>query len=68
MQAIVHRVEVGSDGSVTVPPLSGAEGSIVEVIILLPESDAAFDDLAAASRSSMDFWENSIDDEVWNAR
>jgi hypothetical protein len=26
----------------------------------------SFDDLLEASRSSMSFWENDIDDEVWN--
>ena len=29
-------------------------------------SNQAFDDLELASVSSIDFWDNTIDDEVWN--
>jgi hypothetical protein len=30
------------------------------------KSDNNFDDLMLASESSLDFWNNDIDDEVWN--
>ncbi|MBI2431424.1 MAG: hypothetical protein HYV26_00955 [Candidatus Hydrogenedentes bacterium] len=66
MQAIVHRVQVQDDGTINLPALSGASGSTVEVIILVPELDQSFGDLLKASESSTGFWDNPVDDEVWN--
>ena len=40
------------------------KGAEVEVIILEPETGE--DDLAKAAESSLSFWNNRIDDEVWN--
>jgi hypothetical protein len=44
-------------------PLS--KGKWVTVFVVEePEDD--FSDLVLAAQSSLDFWDNSIDDEVWN--
>ncbi len=40
-------------------------GTQVEVIGVIPGTDE-FGELAAASASSTDFWDNPIDDEDWN--
>ncbi|MBI2433469.1 MAG: hypothetical protein HYV26_11415 [Candidatus Hydrogenedentes bacterium] len=66
MRAIVHHVKVQDDGTITLPALGAAGGSTVEVIILVPENEEAFGDLLKVSESSTGFWDNPIDDEVWN--
>jgi hypothetical protein len=47
---------------VAVPLLPGTP---VEVLILSP-TDEQFSDLVGASASSLDFWDNALDDEDWN--
>jgi hypothetical protein len=55
--------EVGEQGRVTVqtplPPHARVE------VIVVPRADE-FEDLAAAAQSSLDFWDNPLDDEDWN--
>jgi hypothetical protein len=36
-------------------------------VIVIPSSKVEFDDLVAASGSSLEFWDNPLDDEDWNA-
>jgi hypothetical protein len=50
------KVEV----DVPLPP-----GTSVEVVVLSPGADS-FSDLVAAAGSSLDFWDNALDDEDWN--
>lgn len=66
MQALTYKAEVGAEGEVTLPRLSLNPGTPVEVIVLVREPESEFDSLLAASESSTDFWDNPIDDAVWN--
>jgi hypothetical protein len=47
--------------------LGVTEGTVVEVLVLAPESavEDHKDDLAAASESSLAFWDNPAD-EIWD--
>lgn len=58
------EVDVPSDGriEVCVPLLAGAHVSV----LVTEKSADAFDDLVAASTSSLEFWDNPYDDEDWN--
>jgi hypothetical protein len=62
--ALKYEVEVQEQGLVQlhVPFASGVR----VVVFVIPESDDTFDDLVAASESSLGFWDNSLDDEDWN--
>ena len=56
---------VGPGGKVEVNfPI--APGTPVEVIVFIPAPDE-FADLTAAAASSLEFWDNPLDDEDWNA-
>ena len=62
--ALKYDVEVSGEGRVEVDvPLS--PGARVVVFIIAHTAEMA-DDLAAAAQSSLDFWDNPIDDERWN--
>jgi hypothetical protein len=41
------------------------QGAVVQVEQLDPVEDG-FEDLLAAASTSMDFWDNPVDDKVWN--
>lgn len=62
--ALKYEVEVQDQGIVElhVPFAPGAR----VVVFVIPEVEDAFDDLVAASESSLDFWDNPLDDENWN--
>lgn len=62
--ALKYEAEVGADGRVilNVPFKPGAR----LVVFVLEEPSDDFSDLAAAARSSLDFWDNPYDDEDWN--
>jgi hypothetical protein len=55
--------QVASDGRLEVlaPGLAG-----MSVTVIVARRSAEFDDLAAASASSLGFWDNPFDDEDWN--
>ncbi len=61
--ALKYDVEVQQDGRVEldVPFPAGAH-----VTVFVIESGDTFDDLLAASESTLDFWNNPFDDEDWN--
>jgi hypothetical protein len=63
--AIKTTATIGSDGrlqlDLPIPP-----GTKVEVFVYVPDGDD-FSDLVAASASALGFWDNSLDDEDWNA-
>jgi hypothetical protein len=62
--AIKANAVVGKNGTVEVTvPLPA--GTTVEVMVFAPDRDDGRD-LIAAAASSTDFWDNPIDDEVWN--
>jgi hypothetical protein len=59
-----YDLEVTSDGRLEVQvPLPA--GSQVTVFVV-EHAEGEFDDLLAASTSSLDFWDNPYDDEDWN--
>ncbi|MFQ5813191.1 MAG: hypothetical protein ACE5I2_08405 [Anaerolineae bacterium] len=62
--AFKYEVEVQEDGRVELNvPLS--QGTWIAVFVVEePEDD--FHDLVLAAQSSLDFWDNPIDDGVWN--
>lgn len=66
MEALKYKAEVGADGEVTLPRLRLRQGTAVEIIVLVREPDAENDTLLQASESSTAFWDNPIDDAVWN--
>ena len=63
-RAFKYDMEVKEEGrvelSVPLPP-----GARVTVFVI-EESGEKFDDLMSAAQSSIDFWDNPLDDEDWN--
>ncbi len=66
MQALRYIAEMGAEGRISLPPIKLREGTAVEIIVLVREPEEDVSDLLAASTSSLSFWDNPIDDEVWN--
>lgn len=66
MQAVRYKMEVDANGKIELPSLDIQEGTFVEVIVLLPDVESDFAPLLAASQMTTDFWDNPIDDQVWN--
>ena len=64
MRAFKYHAEVKENGTVELPKLPFKKGEKIEIIIL-PESEESFD-LMSASESSLNFWDNPVDDEIWN--
>ena len=62
--ALRYEVEVLAGGRVELQvPFTVGERVMV---IVVPESSESFNDLTAASQSSLNFWDNAFDDEDWN--
>lgn len=61
--ALKYDVQVQADGRVEfrVPFPTGAH-----IIIFVVAPEDPFQDLRAAAESSLDFWDNPLDDEDWN--
>lgn len=64
MQALRLQTKVTKGGRVNLPRLPLRQGEEVEVIIL--HSSLRVDPLLQAAESSLAFWDNPTDDEVWN--
>ena len=62
--ALKFEVEVTENGRVELPVPFGA-GTRLTVFVIEPSEDATHD-LLEASQSSLDFWDNTFDDEDWN--
>jgi hypothetical protein len=62
--ALKYEAEVTKDGRIelSVPFPAGAR----VVIFVLEEPEDDFSDLVSAAQSSLDFWDNPLDDEDWN--
>jgi len=62
--ALKYDVEVMKEGRVEllVPFPPGAR----VVVFVIEEPADTFDDLLSAAQSSLDFWDNPLDDEDWN--
>jgi len=65
MKALKFYVKIGEEGRIELPELGELKGRRAEIIIL-PLEEKNIKDLLLASESSLDFWDNPIDDEVWN--
>ena len=62
--ALRYQAEVKEDGRLELHvPLPC--GSRVTVFVVA-EADEVADDLVSAAQSSLDFWDNPLDDEDWN--
>lgn len=62
--ALRYDATVSAEGQVTLPvPLPPGARIVVFVI---EEPTDIYDDLLAATQSSLDFWNNSFDDKEWN--
>ena len=62
--ALKYDAEVRSEGRIELQvPLPAGERVVVFVV---PESAESFVDLIEAAQSSLDFWDNPLDDEDWN--
>ena len=61
---VKYELEVGDQGRVelNVPFAPGAR----VVVFVVAEGEYEFADLKAASQSSLQFWDNPLDDEDWN--
>jgi hypothetical protein len=59
-----YELEVQEHGRVelTVPFSPGSR----VVVLVMEESGESWDDLTAAARTTLDFWDNPLDDEDWN--
>lgn len=63
-QALKYQTQVTSQGRIELPvPLP--PGAHVTIFVI--EENADFADLLHASESSLDFWDNPLDDEDWNS-
>jgi len=67
IEALKYRAEVGADGEVTLPRLRLNQGTAVEIIVLVQEQESEDQEgLRRLSAETMDYWDNPVDDEVWN--
>lgn len=64
LQALKYKTTVKKGGKVEIRKVPWKAGTHIEVILI--EQNGKFRDLVKASETSLDFWNNSIDDEVWN--
>lgn len=65
MEALKFYVKIGEEGRIELPELRKFKGRRAEILIF-PPGEEDIEDLLMASESSLDFWDNPIDDEVWN--
>ena len=63
MKAFKYHSVVKKKGVIELSEIPLPEGARVEVIIL-PEEEST--EMIKASESSLSFWENPIDDSIWN--
>ncbi len=67
MQALKYKAEVGAGGEVTLPRLRLDQGTAIEVIVLVRDTESEDEEgLRHLAAKTMDFWNNPVDDEVWN--
>jgi hypothetical protein len=62
--ALKYEVEVTENGRVELPVPFGAGTRVV--VFVIEQSEDTLHDLVEASQSSLDFWDNPLDDEDWN--
>jgi hypothetical protein len=62
--ALKYEAQVTPDGRIDLPVPLPAGANVV--VFIIPQADDDFADLTAASQTSLDFWDNPVDDEDWN--
>ncbi|HKI35723.1 MAG TPA: hypothetical protein VKA46_27960 [Gemmataceae bacterium] len=62
--ALKYESQVTQDGRIDLPVPLPAGSSVV--VFVVPQAEDDFSDLVSASQSSLDFWDNPVDDEDWN--
>lgn len=63
--ALKYDIEVNQKGLIELPvPFS--VGSHLTVFVISEQATDNFNDLLAATQTSLDFWDNPFDDEDWN--
>jgi hypothetical protein len=65
MQALKYLTKVDRRGRIVLCEVPLKKGAPVEVIVLQRE-EGVEDDLLRAAETSLRFWDNPVDDEVWN--
>ncbi len=65
MEALKFCVKIREGGRIELPELGRLKGRRAEIIVV-PLEEGENGDLLTASESSLDFWDNPIDDAVWN--
>ena len=67
MQHSIYKydVRIQKDGTLELKHLPFKKGMHVEVVLMEREEDD-LSDLLRASTTTLDFWDNPIDDEEWN--
>lgn len=63
MNAYKYHSIVKEDGTIELPKIPLPQGVKVEVIIM-PEEESY--EMMQAAESSLEFWNNPIDDAIWN--
>lgn len=63
MNALKYHSVVQENGTIQLPAVPLPKGSRVEVIILREEESL---EMMQAAESSLKFWDNPIDDAIWN--
>ena len=61
-----YNVEIEDDGTLELTSLPFKKGTQLDVILIERNKDN-FSDLLNAATFDLDFWDNPIDDEEWNA-
>jgi hypothetical protein len=62
--ALRYEVQVTPNGRIDLPVPLPAGSNVTVFVVQQAEDD--FSDLVSASQSSLDFWDNPVDDEDWN--
>jgi len=65
LQALKHHTKVKQGGIIELKDIPLKTGTNLEVI-LIENDDINISDLLRASETSLEFWNNTIDDNVWN--
>ncbi|NOT63692.1 MAG: DUF2281 domain-containing protein [Acidobacteria bacterium] len=65
MQTLKYVTQVDTRGRIVLREVPLKHGVEVEVTVLSREEPAS-EDLSRAAETSLSFWDNPIDDEVWN--
>ena len=65
LQALKYHTKVKRGGIIELKNVPLKVGTTLEIIVLESNGDT-LTDLVTASQTSLEFWNNEIDDRVWN--